>query len=69
MFASIENATRSKDLVLKNWKLKHTNCNYVWKNPTISVKYIAGKYLERMKVIKKIPADSIRQNVDEDFST
>lgn len=39
------------------------NCNHEWKNPMITVKWIANRYLERIKANNKIPAKAIRQKL------
>lgn len=67
IFISIEAATESKYLILKSLNLTHNNCNHVLKNKFITAKWVASRYIERIRVNPRIPTASIRQQVDEQF--
>ncbi|KAI5671749.1 hypothetical protein M9H77_12113 [Catharanthus roseus] len=67
MFASVEPALKTSDLVIESMTMKHNNCNHFWKNPHTTAKWVAQKYIERFGSNTKISVAAIRQTVDEDF--
>ncbi|KAI5649119.1 hypothetical protein M9H77_35124 [Catharanthus roseus] len=69
ILASTETASKTKDLVIKSINLKHKNCNHEWKNPLITAKWIAKRYMERIKANNKIPSKPLSQTIDEDYKS
>ncbi|KAL3514047.1 hypothetical protein ACH5RR_026764 [Cinchona calisaya] len=67
VYASVEKALGTKDLVVKTLNDEHTNCSHAWKNKNITAAWLADRYLERVRANINILIRAIRQAVDEDY--
>ena len=67
VFASIEKALGSTDLVVKSMNDKHENCNHAWKNKNLKSKWLSDRYMERIRSNSRIPVREIRQTVNEEY--
>ncbi|KAI5669332.1 hypothetical protein M9H77_19185 [Catharanthus roseus] len=54
IFVSVENASKSKDLVIKAMTLKHENRSHEWKSKFNTAKCIAERSIERVKLYDNI---------------
>ncbi|KAL3519922.1 hypothetical protein ACH5RR_018071 [Cinchona calisaya] len=67
VYASVDKALGTKDLVVKTLNDEHTNCSHAWKNKNITAAWLANRYLDRVTANINIPIRAIRQIVDEDY--
>ena len=67
VFASIERALGTSDLVIKTMHDVHENCNHAWKNKNMTSTWLSNRYMERIRSNTKMPVRELRQTVHEDY--
>ena len=69
VFASVEKALGTTDLVVKTMYDKHENCNHAWKNKNLKANWLSNRYMERIRSNTRMPTREIRQTVHEEYQT
>ncbi|XP_027182135.1 uncharacterized protein LOC113780537 [Coffea eugenioides] len=67
VFASIERALGTSDLVVNTMHDVHENCNHAWKNKNMTSTWLSNRYMERIRSNTKMPVRELRQTVHEDY--